>query len=69
MLGCEGFLSVGVFVFYGDTVYVVVGAEGYDFFVGGDVVDYASADAVDIKVVAVHKGHTAQQEDATADFA
>ena len=30
--------------------------------------DYASADAVDVKVVAVHKRHAAQQKDFPADF-
>ena len=41
----------------GYSVDVVIGTEGNDFFIGGDVVDDASADAVDIKVVRVHECH------------
>jgi len=48
---------MGVFFLDLDSVDVVVGAEGDDFFVGCDVVDYATANAVDVKVVAVHKCH------------
>ena len=55
--------------FDGDAVDVVVGAERNDFEVGGDVVDDASADAVYVKVVAVHERHATQQEDSSADFA
>ena len=51
-----------------DSVDVVVGAERYDFLVGGNVVDYASADSVNIEVVGVHERHAAQKEDASADF-
>jgi len=59
---------MGVFFLDLDSVDVVVGAEGDDFFVGCDVVDYATANAVDVKVVAVHKCHATQQEDAATDF-
>ena len=62
-------MSFCVFFFDGDAADVVVGAEGYDFFVGGDVVDDASADAVNIEIVTVHERHTAQEEDSAADFA
>ena len=47
---------MGVFFLDLDSVDVVVGAEGI-IFVGCDVVDYATANAVDVKVVAVHKCH------------
>ena len=35
----------------GDTVNVVISAEWYDFEVGSDIVDNASADTVNVKVV------------------
>ena len=40
-----------------NTMYVVVGAEWNDFEVRGDVVDDASADAVDVEVVGIHECH------------
>jgi hypothetical protein len=59
-----GFLVVlvllGIVLLDFDAVHVVVGAEGYDFLVGCDVMDYAAADAVDVKVVAVHECHTTE---------
>ena len=39
---------------------VVIGTEGYDFLVRCNIMYYASADAVDVEVVAVHKSHAAQ---------
>ena len=62
-------MSFSVGFFDGDAVDVVVGAERDDFEVGRDVVNDASADAVDVKVVGIHESHTAQQEYAPADFA
>lgn len=63
------FLAFGVFFFDGDAVDVVVGAEWDNFQIWRDVVDDASAYAVDVKVVAVHKSHAAQKENAATDFA
>jgi len=47
---------------------VVIGAERYDFFVGRNVVNYATANSVDVEVVRIHKSHAAEKEDASADF-
>lgn len=41
----------------GDPVHVVVGAEGNNFLIWRDVVDYAASDAINVKVVVVHKRH------------
>ena len=62
-------MSFSVCFFDGDAVDVVVGAERNDFEVGCDVVDDASADAVDVKVVGIHERHATQEEDSSADFA
>jgi len=66
-LGFSVSFSVGFFD--GDAVDVVVGAERDDFEVWCDVVDYASADTVDVEVVGIHECHASQKEDSSADFA
>ncbi len=66
-LGFFGFFRVRFL--YGDSVHVVVGAERYDFEVRCNVVHNAAANPVNVKVVAVHERHAAQQKDAAADFA
>ncbi len=61
------FLSIRFLYSY--SVDVVVGAEWNNFEVWCDVVDYASADTVDVEVVGIHECHAAQEEDSSADFA
>ena len=62
-------MSFSVCFLDGDAVDVVVSTERDDFEVGRDVVNDASADAVDVKVVGIHERHATQKEDASADFA
>ncbi len=50
-------------------MYVVVGAEGNNLEIRCDVVYDASANSVDVDVVAVHESHATQQKDSSADFA
>ncbi len=54
---------------YCNSVHIVVGTEGNDFLVRCNVVDNASANSVDVKVIGVHECHAAEQEDSSADFA
>ena len=53
-------MSFSVLLFDRYSVDIVVGAERYDFQVRRDIVDNASSDTVDIKVVRIHKRHTAE---------
>ena len=62
-------MSFSVRFLDGYAVHVVVGAERNDFLVRRNVVDDASADTVNVEVVAVHECHAAQEEDSSADFA
>ena len=62
-------MSFSVRFLYGYSVDVVVGAERDYFEVWRDIVHYATSYAVHVKVVGVHKCHTAQQKDSAADFA
>ena len=62
-------MSFSISFLDGDTVNVVISAEWYDFEVGSDIVDNASADTVNVKVVRIHECHTAQEEYSAADFA
>ena len=58
-----------IILLYCNAVYIIVGAEGNDFLVWGDVVDDASTYSVNVEVVGVHECHAAEQEDSSADFA
>ena len=58
-----------IILLYGNSVHIVVGAERNDLLVRGNVVDNASANSVDVKVIGVHECHAAEQEDSSADFA
>lgn len=50
-------MSFSIRLLDGDSVDVVVGAERNDFEVWCNVVDDASADAVDVEVVGIHESH------------
>ena len=54
---------------YCNSVHIVIGAERNNLLVRSNVVDYASANSVDVKVIGVHESHAAEQEDSSADFA
>ena len=47
---------------------VVVGAERYDFQFWGNVVYYASSDAVYVEGVWVHESHAAEKENSTSQI-
>ena len=52
-------MSFRVSFFDSDSVNVVVSAEWNDFLVRGNVVNYATSNTVNVKVVGVHKCHAA----------
>ena len=62
-------MSFSIRFFDGDSVHVVVGAEWNDFLVWRNVVDNASSDTINVKVVGVHERHAAQEENSASDFA